>query len=131
MCNGGHRGLGVCPKKDKDDGLKFARGDSGCILGTVASQKECDAVAQLLREVGKYPSLQIFQNHGDVALADMVSGNGAGCSQCISPLMRQVCSAWIIFQPELHSTELSESTGALSCSAAAWVGRRRIRKWLR
>jgi len=40
VCNGGHRGLGVCPKKVKDDGLKFARVDSGCILGTTPSQKE-------------------------------------------------------------------------------------------
>ena len=32
-------------------------------------------MAQLPREVVGSPSLEVFQNHGDVALGDMVSGH--------------------------------------------------------
>ena len=33
-------------------------------------------MAQLPREVVGSPSLEVLQNHGDVALRDMVSGHG-------------------------------------------------------
>ena len=39
-------------------------------------QKSGDAVAQLPREVVGSPSLEVFQNRGDVALRDVVSGHG-------------------------------------------------------
>ena len=35
-----------------------------------------DAVAQLPREMGMSPSLEVFQNCGDVALRDVDSGHG-------------------------------------------------------
>jgi len=35
-------------------------------------------MAQLPREVTGPPSLEVFKNHGDVALRDMVSGHGGG-----------------------------------------------------
>ena len=42
-------------------------------------RKSGDAVAQLPREVGGSPSLELFQNRGDVALRDVVSGqSGVG-----------------------------------------------------
>ena len=45
-------------------------------LGTISSPKSSDAVAQLLREVGEPPSLEVFKSFGDVALGDVVSGHG-------------------------------------------------------
>ena len=30
------------------------------------------------QEVGQFPSLEVFQNHRDVALRDVVSGHGGG-----------------------------------------------------
>ena len=39
-------------------------------------QKSSAAVAQLPREVVGSPSLEVFQNRGDVALRDAGSGNG-------------------------------------------------------
>ena len=35
-----------------------------------------DAVARLPREVVRSPSLEVFRNHGDVALRDVGSGHG-------------------------------------------------------
>ena len=35
-------------------------------------------MAQLPRGVVGSPSLEVFQNHGDVALRDVVSGHGSG-----------------------------------------------------
>jgi len=43
------------------------RGASGWILGTISSQKSGDAVAQPRRAVGQSPTLEVFQNRGDVA----------------------------------------------------------------
>ena len=53
------------------------RGGSGWILGKNSSQSG-DALAQLPKEVVGSPSLEVFQNHGDVALRDVVSGHGGG-----------------------------------------------------
>ena len=39
-------------------------------------QKVGDAVAQLPRKVVGSPSLEVFKNHGDMALRDVVSGHG-------------------------------------------------------
>jgi len=50
--------------------------DSGCILGTFLLQQSRQAVAQLSREVVGSSSREVFQNHGDVALRDVVSGHG-------------------------------------------------------
>ena len=36
------------------------------------------AVAQLLREMGESPSLEVFKNHGDVAHGDTVMGHLGG-----------------------------------------------------
>ena len=33
---------------------------------------------RLPREVEESPSMELFQNHGDVALRDVVSGHGGG-----------------------------------------------------
>ena len=38
--------------------------------------KSSDALAQLPREVGESPSLEMFQSRGDVALKDVVSEHG-------------------------------------------------------
>ena len=39
-----------------------------------------DAVARLPREVVRSPSLEVFRNHGDVALRDVGRGHGGvGC----------------------------------------------------
>ena len=35
-------------------------------------------MAQLPSGVGRSPSLEVFKNHGDVALRDVVSGHGGG-----------------------------------------------------
>ena len=42
------------------------------------SERSGDAVAQLPREVVGSPSLEVFRNHRDVALRDVVSGHGGG-----------------------------------------------------
>ena len=41
-------------------------------------RKSGDAVAQLPREVVWSPSLEVFKNHGDVALGDVGSGPDGG-----------------------------------------------------
>ena len=35
-------------------------------------------MAQLPRDVVQSPSLEVFKNHGDVALRDVVNGHGGG-----------------------------------------------------
>ena len=52
--------------------ISCARGGSGWILGSISSQKE----QWLPMEVVESPSLEVFKNHGAVALRDVVSGHG-------------------------------------------------------
>ena len=54
--------------------MGFISGNSGWKGGTISSPKSGAAVAQLHTEVVGSPSLEVLQNHGDVALRDTVSG---------------------------------------------------------
>lgn len=42
---------------------------------------------RLPREVGESPSLEVFNNHVDVALRDTVSGHGLGLALVISEIL--------------------------------------------
>ena len=59
-------------------------GSSGCLWPSVTdwilgkSLKERLGTGTAAQEVGKSPSLEVFQNHRDVALRDVVSGHGGG-----------------------------------------------------
>ena len=58
--------------KTRGNGFKLHQGCSGWILGKFSSQKEL--WNSLPREMVESPSLEVFKNHGNVALRDMVSG---------------------------------------------------------
>ena len=58
----------------RGDGLKLHQGRSGWIVGNVSSWKQQSGTAAL--GVVDSPSLEVFKNHGDVALRDVVSGHG-------------------------------------------------------
>ena len=56
--------------------MGFISGNSGWKGGTISSPKSGAAVAQLHTEVVGSPSLEVLQNHGDVALRAVGSGHG-------------------------------------------------------
>jgi len=51
--------------------LSCARGGSAWILGKLLLRKSDNALAQLPKEVGESPSLEVFKKHGDEVLWDM------------------------------------------------------------
>jgi len=46
------------------------------MLGNIYSPKEQQGTGTAAHRVMESPSLEVFQNHGDVALRDVVSGHG-------------------------------------------------------
>jgi len=58
--------------------LSCTRGDSGWMLGAISSPEEQPGAGTAARGVVGSPSLEVFQNCGDVALRDVVSGHGWG-----------------------------------------------------
>ena len=48
------------------------------MLGKISSPKEWSSIGTAAQRVVESPSLEVFQNHGDVALRDTASGHGAG-----------------------------------------------------
>ena len=58
--------------------LGCVRGGSGWVLGKISSPKEWSSIGTAAQRVMESPSLEVFQNHGDVALGDVVSGHGWG-----------------------------------------------------
>ena len=46
------------------------------MLENISSQKEQSGIGTAAQGVLGSPSLEVFQNHGDVALRDVVSGHG-------------------------------------------------------
>ena len=63
--------------------LSCAGGGSGWILGNIFfSQKSCNALQHIFPGSGVVTVPEVFQNHGDVALRNVVSGHGGvgwGC----------------------------------------------------
>jgi len=60
------------------NGFKLCRGGSGWILGRTTSSKEESSTKQAAQGVVESASMKVLQNHGDVALRDIVSGHGGG-----------------------------------------------------
>ena len=60
----------------RGDGLSCARGGSGWILGNISSLKEWSGTGTAAQGVVESPNTEVFQNSGDVALRDVVSGHG-------------------------------------------------------
>ena len=56
--------------------LSCTRGDSGWMLGAISSPREQPGAGTAAQGVVGSPSLEVFQNCGDVALRDVVSGHG-------------------------------------------------------
>ena len=55
---------------------KWSWRGSGWMLGNIYSPKEQQGTGTAAHRVMESPSLEVFQNHGDVALRDVVSGHG-------------------------------------------------------
>lgn len=61
--------------------LSCTRRASGQILRTIYSPKSGDALTMLPKEVEEFSSIEVFRNHGDVALRAMFSGHGGLCTK--------------------------------------------------
>jgi len=63
--------------RTRGNSLKLYHGRFGLGLRkTLLSERVVVHWHRLPREVGESPSLEVFKNHGDVTLKDMVSGHG-------------------------------------------------------
>ena len=59
-----------------DDREPWDRGEIVGILGKNSSPKEWSGIGTAAQGVVESPSLEVFQNHGDLALRAMLSGHG-------------------------------------------------------
>ena len=60
----------------RGNGLKLHQGRFGLDIRKKTLRKGGETVAQAVREVVESPSLEVFNNHVDVALRDVGSGHG-------------------------------------------------------
>ena len=112
-----------------------ARGGSGWILGEISSLKERSGTGTAAQGVVESPSLEVFQNCGDVALKGRVSGHGgdglvlvlvilevfsnlsgstvlklSSCSLSLYSTIDPLCPS-LPFSPPLHRVSRSQKAG--------------------